>query len=207
MGGFFILFFRAPTSYVWLPGSNYSKPSHLEIHSTWSWVLSNPSTSPWYVPRWFLSSVDSQSVTSFLTIGYPGSVSDVKQFCYLSLKSLSSLCWHSGEPSPCRLTFRWTKSIQDSSYRPWGTNFKSDLASNVITTCLITAADCWQRTKISRLSWWLLCTFTIFMIIFSMFMKGSYCQILLSRNFRYITISAQRWYAVCFKLDELRGKP
>lgn len=57
----------------------------------------------------------------------------------------------------------------------------------VITSCLITAVDFWERTKISWHCWQVLCTFTIAMIIFSVVMNGSYCQIPLPITFGYTT--------------------
>lgn len=76
----------------------------------------------------------------------------------------------------------------------------------IITSCLIIAFDCWKRTNISKPFWWLLCTFTIAMIIFSMALNGNYFQILVQVIFRYITVPAWKCYTVYLKLCELCGK-
>lgn len=56
-----------------------------------------------------------------------------------------------------------------------------------ISSCFVKWADFWERTEVSWHSWQMLCTFTIAMIIFSVVMHGSYCQIPLPNTFGYTT--------------------
>jgi len=60
-----------------------------------------------------------------------------------------------------------------------------------ITSCLVTAVDFWERTEISWHSWQVLCGLTIAMIIFSVVVGGSYCQIPHPITFGYTTSPSQ----------------
>lgn len=200
----------------------FNVKNHPQIYSTTRQVLYDPPRSLWYVPSWFWSSLDSKPRD------YPGFLSDVKQF-FLSLKffeirSLFSILH----------TLRWAMSLQPFRYRLWETRLKGNLASRasgvdlalifylllllggtkidvdneviIITSCLRTAVDFWERTNISQHSCQVLCTYTIAMIIFSAVMNDNYCQIPLPITFGYTTSPSEILCSI-FKLCQVCRKP
>lgn len=76
----------------------------------------------------------------------------------------------------------------------------------IITSCLRTAADFWERTNISQHCCQMLWTYTIAMIIFSVVMDDKYCQIPLPITFGYTTSPSEILYSI-FKLCQICRKP
>lgn len=113
------------------------------------------------------------------------------------------VCTHSAEPSLFKLPdtgceghiqVRCSQFLSPSSLGGTSTDIDNEVI--IITSCLITVADFWERTKITWHSWQVLCTFTIAVIIFSVIMNGSYCQIPLPITFGYTTSPSEILWSI-----------